>query len=585
MALDGIYLSLLKKELSELIDSRVDRIHQPSKDELIIGMRTRGGLKKILFSANAGSARVHLTTQEIENPRTPPMFCMLLRKHLSSGRLIDIRQDGLERILYFDFEATDEMGDRVTLTLAAEIMGRFSNIILFNADGRIIDSIKRVGQDRSSVRTVLPGVMYEVPPRDDRLNIFECARQEFEQRLKLQNAELSKALLRVFEGVSPIFVRECAFFALRGNEAAVQELSDEAYDRLWFFIERIKEQIMQGKNEYTVVRTKQGSLKDFCFCDVRQYGGLMVTKSFESAGELLDYFYSQRDAYSRTKQKASDLFKLLLTASERTRRRVENQKQELSECAQREKYRIYGDLIMANLYDISKGMSVCRLVDLYDEQMKEVEIPLDKRLTPTQNAQRYYKEYRKLDTAEKKLAQLISQGEEEFIYLDSVLDALTRATTEGEIAELREELVRQGYAKRHDTKAKPPKALPPLKFVTPEGFVIRVGRNNTQNDRLTCKEAEKEDMWLHTKDITGSHVIISAEGRQIPDSVILTAARLAACYSKGRESSQVGVDYTPVKYVKKPGGAKPGMVIFTSNKTVYVTPFTPEEADSLKSPL
>jgi predicted ribosome quality control (RQC) complex YloA/Tae2 family protein len=280
MALDGIYLSLLKKELSELIDSRVDRIHQPSKDELIIGMRTRGGLKKILFSANAGSARVHLTTQEIENPRTPPMFCMLLRKHLSSGRLIDIRQDGLERILYFDFEATDEMGDRVTLTLAAEIMGRFSNIILFNADGRIIDSIKRVGQDRSSVRTVLPGMMYEVPPRDDRLNIFECARQEFEQRLKLQNAELSKALLRVFEGVSPIFVRECAFFALRGNEAAVQELSDEAYDRLWFFIERIKEQIMQGKNEYTVVRTKQGSLKDFCFCDVRQYGGLMVTKSF-----------------------------------------------------------------------------------------------------------------------------------------------------------------------------------------------------------------------------------------------------------------------------------------------------------------
>lgn len=584
MALDGIYLSLLKKELEPLIDSRVDRIHQPSREELVIGMRTRGGMKRVLFSANAGSARVHITQKEIENPQTPPMFCMLLRKHLSSGRLIDIRQDGLERILYFDFEATDEMGDRVMLTLAAEIMGRFSNIILFNSDGKIIDSIKRVGQDCSSVRTVLPGMIYETPPRGDRLDLFNCSRQELEQRLAQQHGELSKALLGVFEGVSPIFTRECAFFALRGAECAAQELDGEAKDRLWFFLDRIREQIKSGKNEYTVVKTKEGSLKDFCFCAVHQYGGLMVTKSFETAGELLDHFYSERDAFSRTKQKASDLFKLLVTASERTRRRVENQRQELLECAERDKYRVYGDLIMANLYVLSKGMSVCRLVDLYDEQLKEVEIPLDKRLTPTENAQRFYKEYRKLDTAEKKLTQLIRQGEEEFVYLDSVLDALTRASTEAEIAELREELVRQGYAKRRDTKAKPPKALPPLRFVTPEGFVIRVGRNNTQNDRLTCKESEKEDMWLHTKDITGSHVIISAQGKEIPDSVILTAARLAACYSKGRESSQVGVDYTLVKYVKKPNGAKPGMVIFTNNRTLYVTPFSSEEAQELSDP-
>lgn len=585
MALDGIYLSLLKKEFELLIGARVDKIHQPSREELIIAFRTREGGRKLLINAGSGSSRIHLTAQEIENPKQPPMFCMLMRKHLSSGRLVGIRQDGFERILYLDFESSDELGDRVDLTLVVEIMGRCSNIILVNGEGRTIDSIHRVNPD-GSARPVLPGMKYETPLREDRLNIFECTRQQLEQRLLLTpKAELSKALLKACEGISPIFARECAYRAVPFAQTAIEDISSEGFDRLAQYIQSVREQLESRTNSCTLVKTQEGAFKDFCFCDVKQYGALMLKKDFSSPSGLLDYFYSQRDSFARTKQKAADLFKLLGSLNERTRRRVENQKQELLECADRDKYRIYGDLIMADLGSLIKGMSWCRVVNYYDEQLAQIEIPLDSSLSPQENAQKYYAKYRKLDTAEGKLKKLIAQGEEEIVYLDSVYESLLRAQTEGELAELRDELAEQGYIRQSGTKSKPPKALPPMRFKTKEGFVVRVGRNNRQNDRLTCKESEKTDIWLHTKDITGSHVIITADGREIPDEVILTAARLAAYFSKGRESSQVAVDYTFVKNVKKPNGAKPGMVIFTNNKTLYVSPLLPEEVDSLKSPL
>lgn len=585
MALDGIYLSLLKKEFETLIGARVDKIHQPTREELLIGFRTREGGKKLLINAGSGSARIHLTTQEIENPKTPPMLCMLLRKHLSSGRLVDIRQDGFERILFLDFESTDELGDRADLTLVVEIMGRCSNVILVGGEGKIIDSIHRVNPD-GSARPVLPAMKYETPPREQRLNIFTAPREELELRLKqFPKAELCKTLLKVCEGISPIFARECENYALRGVDKPVEDMQPDNFDRLAEYIGSIGGQLQSGTNPYTLVKTKEGAFKDFCFCDIRQYGSLMDTKSFESPSELLDYFYSQRDMFARAKQKAADLFKLVGNLTERTRRRVENQKAELHDCADRDKYRIYGDLIMANISDIIKGMSWCRVTNYYDEELSQTEIPLDKRLSPQENAQKYYSLYRKLDTAEHKLKKLIVQGEEELVYLDSVYESLTRAQTESELAELRQELADEGYIRWQGAKSKPPKALPPMRFKTPDGFVIRVGRNNRQNDRLTCKESEKTDMWLHTKDITGSHVIITADGREIPEMVIYTAARLAAYFSKGRESSQVAVDYTLVKNVKKPNGAKPGMVIFTNNKTLYVSPFSPEEVDSLKTPL
>ena len=580
MALDGIYLSLLRKEFDPLIDGRVDKIHQPSREELIMTIRTKEGAQKLMFSTGAGSARVHITTADIENPKTPPMFCMLMRKHLAGGRLTAIRQDGFERILFFDFEATNEMGDRVNLTLAAEIMGRRSNLILYREDGRIIDSIKRVGQEMSSVRMVLPGARYTLPPREERLNLLDCTKEEFLAKIaENPTAELSKAIMKTLEGISPVFAREAVFFAARGAEITAEQLSGDTADRLWFYFSKVRDSINDGTNVYTVLKTKEGNLKDFCFCDITQYGALMVTKSFESPSVLLDYFYAERDSLSRIKQKANDLFKLLINTSERTQRRVQNQREELKECKDREKYRIYGDLITSNFYALQKGMAYAEVQDFYDENCPTVKIPLDKRLTPTQNAQKYYKEYRKLDTAEKKLTVLIAEGEQEVKYLDSVFDSLTRAQTEGDIAELREELFQEGYVKRSKFKGKPPKALPPIRYRSSDGYEIRVGRNNKQNDRLTCKEPEKTDLWLHVKDITGSHVIVTCDGEMPPDRTIEEAAIIAACNSKGRNSSRVDVDYTFIRNVKKPNGSKPGMVIFTNNYTITVKPDTELEEE------
>ena len=573
MALDGTFLHLIKNELSVLIDGRVDKIHQPSKEEILIAFRTRNGMSKVIFNLSAGTARIHITKAEIENPKVPPMFCMLLRKHLSGAKLTLIRQEGTERILFFDFDATNEMGDHVNLTLCVEIMGRHSNLMLINGEGRIIDSIKRVGQDISSVRPVLPNMVYVMPPREDKVSLFDIERDELEKRLSsLSEMKLDKGLMKIIEGISPVFAREAEFFATRGEEVSVSGLSEDQLDRLWFFLKNCKNDICDGKNTFVTLRTKEGDLKDFCFCNIMQYGALMVKKEFESGSELLDYFYTARDLASRMKQRASDLFKLIVTLSERISRRVSNQKQELKDCDDREKFKIFGDLIMSNLYRLEKGMAEAELENYYEEGAPIVKIPLDKRFTPTQNAQKYYNEYRKLDTAKKHLTQLISDGEAELLYIDSVFDLLSRASTEAEVIDLRSELAEQGYVKAPRFKGKPPKALPPIKYISKSGHEILVGRNNNQNDKLTLKDADKSDLWLHTKNIHGSHVIIKCGGTTPDDETILFAAKLAAFHSKGRNSAQVPVDYTEVRFVKKPSGAKPGMVIFTNNKTVYVNP-------------
>ncbi len=574
MALDGVFLNLIKKELeSVLSDGRADKIYQPSKEELLISFRTREGAYRLLFNTSAGAARVHITNAQIENPKTPPMFCMLMRKHLSGGRLVSIRQDGFERILYFDFDSTNEMGDVCRFTLAVEIMGRRSNLILINSDGKIVDSIKRVGSDMSSVRMVLPGMSYQPPPKEDRLSLFDFTRDEFKACLdKYKKQIFSKALTKIFEGVSPVFSREVEYYALRGEEKPCSDISFDETDRAVFFINKTADEIASHKNKYTVLKTKDGQLKDFCFCNISQYGSLMITKYFDSACELLDFFYSARDAAARTKQRASDLFKLLVNTSERISRRIANQREELKQCSERDGLKVCGDLIMANIYKLKKGMSEASVEDYTKEGSPLVKIRLDKRLTPSQNAQKYYSEYRKADTAEKMLTGLIKDGEEELNYIDSVFDALTRASSENDVTELRLELAEQGYIKKSRIKGKPSKALPPIKFLSSDGYEILVGRNNKQNDRLTLKDSGKDDIWLHTQKITGSHTVIRCKGEAPPDRTIEEACMIAAFHSSARESSHVPVDYTEIRYVKKPSGAKPGMVIFTNYKTVFVTP-------------
>lgn len=569
MALDGAFLYAVKNELQELIGGRVEKIYQPSREEIIISIRK----KKLYISANAGSARVHITQKQPDNPQTPPMFCMLLRKRIGNGRLIAIRQDGLERILFLDFECVNEFGDMVTITLACEIMGRCSNLIIINDEGRIIDSIKRVDEEMSRERMVLPGMRYTLPPRDDRLNFLNAEPDTIVARLRETNsAELSKALIRVFEGISPILAREWAFFAGRGNHLQSDTIDGDQLDRLLFIIKKTREQLISGECCFSSASTKDGMLKDFSFIRLNQFGNLMYTKEIPTASELLDYFYYERDRAVRTKQRANDLFKLLVNLTERTSRRIAVQKQELSECARKDYYRLCGDLISANMYCIKKGDLSVTVNNFYEESNPEITIELDARKTPSQNAQYYYSEYKKCVTAEEKLAVQIEKGEEELQYLDSVFDSLTRADSENDIIQLRLEMREQGYIKSGGNKVKPPKALPPLEYKSSDGYTILVGRNNHQNDQLSLKFAEKSDIWLHTQNITGSHVIIVTDGENPPDRTIEEGAVIAAFNSKGRDSDLVPVDYCLARYVKKPSGAKPGKVIFTNYKTAFVKP-------------
>lgn len=569
MALDGAFLYAVKNELQELIGGRVEKIYQPSREEIVISIRK----KKLYISANASSARVHITQKQPDNPQTPPMFCMLLRKKIGSGRLIEIRQDGLERILFFDFECVNELGDLVKITLACEIMGRCSNLIIISDDGKIIDSIKRVDEEMSRERIVLPGMRYTLPPRDDRLNFLTADPETIVTKLRETNsAELSKALIHVFEGISPILAREWTFFAGHGNHLQSDTIDGDQLDRLLYIIKKTREQLVKGECCFSVASTKEGILKDFSFIRLNQFGTLMYTKEIPTACELLDYFYCERDRAVRTKQRANDLFKLLVNLTERTSRRISAQKQELSECAEKDYYKLCGDLISANMYCIKKGDLSATVINFYDESNPEIIIELDVRKTPSQNAQYYYSEYKKCVTAEEKLAVQIAKGEEELQYLDSVFDALTRAEYENDIIQLRLELREQGYIKSGGNKSKPPKALPPIEYKSSDGYTILVGRNNHQNDQLSLKFAEKSDIWLHTQNITGSHVIVVTDGEAPPDRTIEEAAIIAAFNSKGRSSDLVPVDYCLAKYVKKPSGAKPGKVIFTNYKTAFVKP-------------
>ena len=573
MALDGAFLNIIKSEMSFLIGGRVEKIHQPSREEIVISLRTKQGSHKIFISANAGSARIHISKIVVDNPNVPPMFCMLLRKHLGSGKLVNIRQDGLERILFLDFECVNELGDVVIITLACEIMGRCSNIVIINQEGRIIDSIKRVDDEMSRERMILPGMAYTMPPRSARLNFLTAERDEIIAALKSGvTGELSKILIRLFEGISPVLAREWTFFAGRGAFISVEEITDNQLDRLLFAINKSKIAILNNETVFTAIIDNDKTLKDFTFLRTEQFGNLMTTKELGSACELLDYFYAERDRSARVKQRANDLFKLLMNLTDRISKRISVQREELLNCQNKDILKLYGDLVSSNMYKIKKGDISLFAENFYDESCPTVEIKLDIMKTPAQNAQHYYSEYKKSITAEEKLTEQIEKGEEELQYIDSVFDALTRASTNSDISQLRLELSEQGYIKQSTQKGKPPKALPPVEYKSSDGFSILVGRNNKQNDQLTLKFAEKSDIWLHTQGITGSHVIICTDGETPPDRTIEEAAIIAAVNSKGKNSNLVPVDYCLAKFVKKPSGAKPGKVIFTNYQTAFVRP-------------
>ncbi len=574
MALDGSFLRQIKHELEErILDARVDKVHQVSREELILILRQRGGSCKLYISAGADSPRIHLTQMSFENPKTPPMFCMLMRKYLTGAKVIRLEQIGLDRILNIVFEARNEMGDLVELKGVMEIMGRHSNFILVDSEGRVIDAMKRVDDTMSSVRPVLPGMRYTLPPEQDKLLLTEVTPDAMTERiLHGKDVPLSKAILNAVQGVSPIVCREISNYVFLGDDKLVSELNENAQDRLRFFLGRIQTMVRDHQGIPTAVIDSKGKPTDFSFLEIHQYGTSMLTRPHESYSELLDSFYTQRDNVQRMKHRSSDLLKMLANTSDRIARKINLQKKELIDCAQRETWRMYGDLLNANLYSIQKGDREAVLQNFYEEGMPMVHIPLDIRKTPAQNAQKYYAEYRKADTAEKKLRELIQQGEEEYQYIDSVFDILTRASTLDELAAIRSELEQQGYVRAQNRKGMKMQKLNPKKYRSDDGFTILVGRNNIQNDQLTLKDSRGRDVWFHTKNIPGSHTIVVSDGQDVPDSTLTQAAILAATNSRAVDSAQVPVDYTQIKNIKKPRGAKPGMVIYTVYQTAYVTP-------------
>lgn len=578
MALDGAMLYLIKKEIEDgAVGAKVDKIFQPAREMLILAMRGKNQNRKLLLSASANSARIHFTDYPVENPAQPPMLCMLLRKKLCGARLASVEQAGLERVLLLHFDAHNELEDEITLTLAVEIMGRHSNLILVDERGLIVDSVKRIDSERSSLRMILPGLRYELPPAQDKINLMEADLPSVvKQVTDCKDKKLDKALMEVVQGISPIVAREIAYRATGFTDTAVAVLTQGQTEKLTYYLGKLKT-LLEEKGEPNLV-SSNGKPVDFTFIYPQQYGASAVSSAYEDYSSLLDQYYFKRDLSDRMKSKSQDLLKILANSSARISKKLLLQQEELKQCADREQYRINGDLINANLHLLQKGDVLAEVVDYYSEACATVKIKLDPTLTPAQNAQKYYREYRKAQAAEQHLTELIRQGREELDYIDSVLDALSRAKTERELAEIRQELTEQGVIKRgktasgKPTSGKVPPKLPPLHFVSDDGFTILVGRNNQQNDRLTLKDSRNYDIWLHTLKTPGSHTVIVCDGRQPPDRTIEQAAQLAAYHSSARESGLVPVDYTLIKYVSKPRGAKPGMVIYTHQSTVYVHP-------------
>ena len=576
MPLDALCLSGLVHELNTaLAGGKIDKIYQPGRDEVVLAVRAPKGNVKLLLSANPSHPRPQLTELSRENPDTPPMFCMLLRKHLTGARILDIVQPHLERVVDFKLEALDELGDRVERRLILEAMGRRANLILLDGEGRIVDCLRRVDGDMSASRQVLPGLFYRLPPAQEKGDPTVLSREEWEERLTdaPEDYRADQWLLDSFGGMSPLVCREMAHRAGGRTDVTLEELGAAGRTRLAETLDGLFLAVREKRFTPTLI-TIENHPKDFTFLPVEQYEGGAALTAYPTFSALLDRFYEQRESLERVRQKGQDLIRSVTNARDRTARKIGNQERELEATRDRERLRQFGDIITSNLYAMEKGMKVLRTVDYYDPEGKEVDIPLDFLLTPQQNAAKYYKEYNKAKTAEEMLTIQLEKGRRELDYLNSVLENITLAEGERDLQEIRQELTDNGYLRRQ-SKAKERGhrvSSKPMEFRSTAGLRISVGKNNTQNDLLTCKQAFKSDIWFHTQKIHGSHVILWTEGGQPDLQSLNEAAVLAAWFSQGRESSKVPVDYTPVKYVKKPAGARPGMVVYTTYETAWVTP-------------
>ena len=577
MAFDAYFMTAVLEEIREkCIGARIDKIHQPSRDTLILQLKSRESREKLIFVANPTAPRLHLTNASPENPAEPPMFCMLLRKHLLGAKLAEVTQPPMERAATFTFDCTDEMGFPVQKRLVAELMGRTCNLYLLSPKGRIIDCLRRIGLDESARRAALPGLNYQEPEPVTKAELG--AETDFAVFLNQPGADvLADRLMDTFGGLSPLVCREAALFAAGSTDARIDVLDvDAVAEKLQLFFH---EHLNHPAPCYYA--QADGTPKQFAFCPIRQYGDYKTAESF---GALLDMYYTLRDHKDAMRQKSAAVRKTVQNLCTRIRRKLAIQEKELEATYDRERLRQLGDILTANIHRIVKGQTVVICQDFYDEEMKDIEIPISPILSPQQNAAKFYKDYTRMKNAEKELTKQIELGEDELNYLQSVLDELNRAQTEQELEEIRQELQAGGYLRAEAGKRRVKQGkLPPMRFESTDGYPIYVGRNNRQNDELTFRSARKDDIWCHASKVHGSHVIISCGGTVPPDDTVTQAAQLAAYYAETGGGQNIPVDVTTVKQVKKVPSGKPGMVIYHTYRTVIANPYPDIVVDALNA--
>lgn len=577
MSYDGIVTRAVVDELKDkLIGGRIDKVYQQEKDEILLRIYSKGKNQKLVISSSSNNPRMHLTQYSKENPQEPPMFCMLLRKHLIGGTILNIEQSSLDRIIFIDISAKDELGQATENRIVIELMGKHSNTILINKENKIIiDSVKRVYEDMSRVREVIPGIEYVSPPDQDKKNPLETNKDEFFDFFKIskENLKIFKFYYFNYIGLSPLIGREICFQADIDPNRVIGSLQDRDKEKLFEAFKTIMDQVKSNNFKPSILMDQDDSVIAFYALDLQQFGSVHKTE-MDSMSDILDRYYSLKDNADRIKQKSNSIKKSINVKLDRAISKLVKQKEELIESKDREKYKVYGDLISANFHAISKGVDHVVLDNFYHENMKPLRIPLNIKLSAVQNAQKYYKKYSKLKTAENLLLRQIPATRNEIDYLENVITSLDNSTEVYEIDEIKEELIQEGYLKtpKKDKRKKKSKISKPHHFVSRDNMDIYVGKNNRQNDILTFKSSNRSDIWMHIQKMPGSHVIIANNGSEVPATTIEDAAILAAYYSKGKNSSHVNIDYTERKNVKKYKGAKAGLVIYDNFKTINVSP-------------
>lgn len=580
MALDGIFIHSILQELkSKLLGGKVEKVTQPEKDEIILNIRNEKITYKLLISSSSIYPKIHITDKNKKNPMQPPMFCMILRKYLNSSKLTNISQLDTDRVLFLDFQSSNELGFYNIYTLIVEIMGKHSNITLVRKeDTLIMDSIKHITPEVNSIRSLFPGIKYIFPPISNKLNPFSYNRENFKDMLQNMKLLDNKCFSKIFTGVSTSFSKEIYYMLCELKLSELDIFKESTITVLHGFCSKIFSKF-KNNEFYFVYYMKDGKMKDF-YCSKLNYLKDCREVRYSAPSKLIDDFYYEKDKMDRLNSKSSDMQKLVHINLERCNKKIKILTDNLKDCKNKDTYRLKGELLTSNIYNIHKGDSKIKVQNYYSNTLEYTTIKLDIHKTPSENIQSYFKKYNKLKKTEKAAEEQLKIAKEEIEYLNSVLINIKNSDSYDHIEEIKRELMETGYIKfKKSTNKKKIKTFKPAKFISSDGIEIYVGKNNLQNDYLTLKFADKRDLWFHTKNIAGSHVIVKNFG-EVPDKTLEEAANLAAYYSKAGNSSKVAVDYTEVRNIHKPNGSKPGMVIYYSNKTIYITPEKPSVAQS-----